>query len=67
MMAEPTATDPLGQRDDPHPTEVLYNKLREAYQTTSALDNSREKSLILTKLDEARHWLHDLCQKLETE
>lgn len=34
-------------------------KILEAAHIVASLTNSREKSLALTKLDEARHWLED--------
>lgn len=39
--------------------EAAKEKIREAARALDALQNSREKSLALTKLDEARHWVED--------
>lgn len=43
----------------PSPSYVLF-KLAELTTEVHQMPNSREKSVILTKLDEARHWARDL-------
>ncbi|MER9436679.1 hypothetical protein NKJ04_17450 [Mesorhizobium sp. M0618] len=39
--------------------EAAKEKINEASRAIRELENSREKSLALTKLDEARHWVED--------
>lgn len=57
-MAEPTPANPLGLEPvDMH--EVIRTKIFDLVCTVNTLDNSRAKSMMLTKLDEARHWLED--------
>ena len=57
-MVEATHTDPLAQGTvDMH--EVIRGKIHDLVCTVNTLCNSRGKSMILTKLDEARHWNED--------
>lgn len=57
-MAEPTAQDPLGVRDiDQH--GLIRQKLFELVSVVNPLPHSRTKSMMLTKLDEFRHWAQD--------
>lgn len=39
--------------------DIIKDKIHDLVCTVNTLDNSRAKSMILTKLDEARHWLED--------
>lgn len=39
--------------------DVALHQIKEAAIAVRDLENSREKSLALTKLDEARHWVED--------
>jgi hypothetical protein len=58
MSIEATTTDPLAQGDiDMY--AVIRDKIHDLVCTVAVLPASRERSTIMTKLDEARHWLGD--------
>lgn len=61
-MAEPTKADPLGEGDHRQSTYVLEG-VQELTAKVSALENGRFKSILLTKLDEMRHWTTDLINQ----
>ena len=62
-VAEPTPTDPLGQRDQPDQPTYILAGIFDLSLRINALPNGREKSIMLTKLDELRHWARDLKEK----
>jgi hypothetical protein len=49
----------------PKYTESFYALLEQIQEKLSVLPNSREKSLIITKIDEARLWFSELKAKEE--
>lgn len=59
----PTPSDPLGQGEHDQPTYVLAG-IFDLSLRVNALPNSRQKSILLTKLDEMRHWARDLKEGL---
>ena len=61
-MAEKTPNNPLGMDFESQP-DFVSKALKELYNRANALPPSREKSIILTKCDEIRHWLNDIVKK----
>lgn len=43
--------------------DIILDKIKDLVATVGTLDAGREKAVIMTKLDEARHWLRDLMEK----
>jgi hypothetical protein len=39
--------------------KIIQDKINDLVATVQTLENSRAKSMALTKLDEARHWIED--------
>lgn len=57
-MTNKTPSNPLGQ-DSVDMNTVIGQKIYDLVCTVSVLGNSQEKSMMLTKLDELRHWNED--------
>lgn len=57
-MADKTPSNPLGQELVDQNAYILEG-IRELTSRVNVLENSREKSTMLTKLDELRHWNED--------
>ncbi len=66
FVIEPTKNDPfgLGEQDQ---IQLVFNGIQNLCYVIAALPNGREKSIMMTKVDELRHWNGDLHMKREIE
>ena len=62
-LAETPTKEPMTPYENKQFTQAIMLNLTSIVIEVDMLNPSRERSMVLTKLDEARHWLRDIHEK----